>query len=86
MVERRDKFQGEYLNKDYAKSVYKREWDKITKDGTYEKIINYTECPNDCSYSSFSIETKGLSCKCKASNINIDSDNINIFRNNKTSK
>ena len=46
----------------------------------YEKIINYTECPNDCSYSSFSIETKGLSCKCKASNINIDSDNINIFR------
>lgn len=43
LVERRDKFQEEYLNKDYAKSVYKREWDKITKDGTYEKIINYYE-------------------------------------------
>ncbi len=43
LVERRDKFQGEYLNKDYAKSVYKKEWDKITKDGTYEKILNYYE-------------------------------------------
>ncbi|MBR3146311.1 MAG: HD domain-containing protein [Bacilli bacterium] len=43
LVERRDKFQDEYLNKDYAKSIYQREWNKITQDGTYEKIINYYE-------------------------------------------
>ena len=43
LVERRDKFQEEYLNKDFAKTVYKKEWDKITKDGTYEKILNYYE-------------------------------------------
>ena len=43
LVEKRDKFQEEYLNKDYARSVYKREWNKIIKDGTYEKIINYYE-------------------------------------------
>ena len=28
---------------DYVKSLYKKEWDKITKDGTYEKILNYYE-------------------------------------------
>ena len=43
LVERRDRFQKEYLNKKYAKSIYKKEWDKIKKDGTYEKIINYYE-------------------------------------------
>ena len=43
LVERRDKFEEKYLNKDYAKSVYKKEWDKINKDGTYEKILNYYE-------------------------------------------
>ena len=43
LIERRDKFQEEYLDKDYARSVYKREWNKITKDGTYEKIVNYYE-------------------------------------------
>lgn len=43
LVEKRDQFQIEYLDKDYAKSVYKKEWDKITKDGTYEKILNYYE-------------------------------------------
>ena len=43
LVEQRDKFQNEYLNKEYAKSIYKDEWDRITKDGTYEKIINYYE-------------------------------------------
>ncbi len=43
LVERRDRFQKEYLNKEYAKSIYKKEWDKIKKDGTYEKIINYYE-------------------------------------------
>ena len=43
LVERRDKFEHDYLNKEYAKSVYKKEWDKISKDGTKEKIINFYE-------------------------------------------
>lgn len=42
-MERRDKFQEDYLNKEYAKLVYEKEWNKITKDGTYEKILNYYE-------------------------------------------
>lgn len=43
LVERRDKFQKDYLNKEYAKSIYKKEWNKISSDGTKEKIINYYE-------------------------------------------
>ena len=43
MIEKRDKFQKDYLDKEYAKSIYKKEWEKITNDGTYEKIINYYE-------------------------------------------
>ena len=43
LVERRDKFQKDYLNKEYAKSIYKKEWDRISRDGTKEKIINYYE-------------------------------------------
>ena len=43
LVQRRDKFQKEYLNLEYTKSIYKEEWDRISKDGTMEKIINYYE-------------------------------------------
>ena len=43
LIKKRDEFQEQYLNKEYAKTVYKNEWDRITKDGTYEKIINYYE-------------------------------------------
>lgn len=43
LIERRDKFQKEYLNKNYARSIYKKEWDRISNDGTKEKIINYYE-------------------------------------------
>ena len=42
-IQRRDKFQKEYLNLEYTKSIYKEEWDRISKDGTMEKIINYYE-------------------------------------------
>jgi uncharacterized protein len=41
LVERRAKFEKDFLNKEYAREVYKKEWDKITSDGTYEKILNY---------------------------------------------
>ena len=41
LVERRDKFQKDYLNKQYARKIYKEEWDKAEKDGTMEKILNY---------------------------------------------
>ena len=30
-------------NKEFAKSVYQDEWNRISKDGTKEKIINYYE-------------------------------------------
>ena len=43
LVEQRDKFQKDYLNKELAKSIYKMEWDRISSDGTKEKIINYYE-------------------------------------------
>ena len=43
MIEKRNEFQKNYLNKDYAKSVYKKERDKISSDGTIDKIINYYE-------------------------------------------
>ena len=41
LVERRDKFQKDYLDKQYARKIYKEEWDKAEKDGTMEKILNY---------------------------------------------
>lgn len=43
LIERRDSFQKDYLNKEYARIVYKKEWDRISSDGTKEKIINYYE-------------------------------------------
>ena len=43
MIKRRDKFQKEYLNKEYARKIYKEEWDKAKKDGTMDKILNYYE-------------------------------------------
>lgn len=41
LVERRAKFEKDFLNKDYARDVYEKEWNRITSDGTYEKILNY---------------------------------------------
>ena len=41
LAEKRDKFQEDYLKKEYTKSIYKKEWDRISSDGTKEKIINY---------------------------------------------
>ena len=43
LIERRDRFQKDYLNKEYARIIYKKEWDRISNDGTKEKIINYYE-------------------------------------------
>ena len=43
LIERRDRFQKDYLNKEYARTIYKKEWDRISSDGTKEKIINYYE-------------------------------------------
>ncbi len=43
MIEKRNKFQQDYLNKNYSKSIYKKEWYKISKDGTMKKIINFYE-------------------------------------------
>ena len=43
LIAKRDKFQKDYLNKPYARSIYKAAWDKISADGTMEKILNYYE-------------------------------------------
>ena len=43
LIQKRDDFQKEYLDKDYAKKIYKEEWDRISKDGTKEKIMNFYE-------------------------------------------
>ncbi len=43
LIAKRDKFQKDYLNKSYARRIYKAEWDKISADGTMEKILNYYE-------------------------------------------
>lgn len=41
LVSERDKFQNEYLDKEYAKSVYKNAWNKILKEEGIEKLKNY---------------------------------------------
>lgn len=38
---RRLDFEKMYLDKNYAKSIYAKEYDRISNDGTMEKIINY---------------------------------------------
>lgn len=43
LVARRDKFQNDYLDKQYARKIYKEEWDKAKKEGIMEKILNYYE-------------------------------------------
>ncbi|MFR2534734.1 MAG: HD domain-containing protein [Clostridia bacterium] len=41
LVKKRDKFEKDYLNKEYTKNIYKEEWKKISADGTIDKIKNY---------------------------------------------
>ena len=41
LVLERDKFQKKYLNKEYAKSVYRNAWDKIIKEEGIKKLKNY---------------------------------------------
>ena len=43
LIARRDKFQKDYLDKNLTMAIYKKEWDKICADGTFEKITNYYE-------------------------------------------
>ena len=42
-IKKRDEFQLDFLNKSYARDVYEKEWDRISSDGTKEKILNYYE-------------------------------------------
>jgi len=41
LQEKRDAFQLAYLDKEGTRKIYKKEWERISKDGTMEKIINY---------------------------------------------
>ncbi len=43
IIEQRNKFETDYLNKKLAKSIYEKEWNRIKNDGTMDKIINYYE-------------------------------------------
>lgn len=41
LIEKREQFEKDFLNKEYARNAYKKEYEKISKDGTKEKILNY---------------------------------------------
>ena len=43
LVQKRDKFQKEYLDIEYTKAIYQKEWNRISSDGTMYKIFNYYE-------------------------------------------
>lgn len=43
LIEKRNKFEKAYLDKQTTKKIYKKEFDKIANDGTIEKIVNYYE-------------------------------------------
>lgn len=43
LVERRARFQKDFFNKEYAKSVYKTEWDYLQNSDLMDKILNYYE-------------------------------------------
>lgn len=43
MIKKRDKFQRNYLNKEYTRTIYEKEWNYIITKITKEKIINYYE-------------------------------------------
>ena len=43
LVKQRLNFEKEFLDKENARNVYKKEYDKISNDGTLERIINYYE-------------------------------------------
>ena len=36
-----DRFRGDFLDKDFARQVYKEEWDYIEKEGLKEKFISF---------------------------------------------
>ena len=41
LVKKRDEFEKNYLNKEFTKKIYEKEWQRISADGTIEKIKNY---------------------------------------------
>lgn len=41
LIERRKKFETDFFDKEYTKKVYKKEYTKISSDGTKDKIMNY---------------------------------------------
>ena len=45
----------------------------------YSRVVNITTCPSDCKYSTFSIDTKYLTCQCEVNKENIDLINPDKF-------
>lgn len=43
LVNKRDAFQKDFLDKELTRQIYKKEWDEISSNGVKEKIISYYE-------------------------------------------
>ncbi len=43
LMERRAEFETRFLDKPLTRKLYKKEYERISKDGTLEKILNYYE-------------------------------------------
>lgn len=41
LLEKKEQFIKKYMDKDYTRSIYKKEWDWISSGSTMEKILNY---------------------------------------------
>lgn len=43
LIERREKFEQEFLDRDYCRKIYAEAYERMSKDGTLEKVLNYYE-------------------------------------------
>ena len=43
LIEKRKRFEKDYLNKEFVRKIYKKEWDEICTNGLKEKLQNYYE-------------------------------------------
>lgn len=41
LIKKRNEFEKNYLNKEFTKEIHKKEWERISLDGTIDKIRNY---------------------------------------------
>ena len=46
----------------------------------YNKVANYTACPINCKYISYSVETKYLKCECGINDADISTFDFNHIK------